>query len=105
MLFNDDYGLDPEKVFKITKEEEFVKVVVLPQPKEDLKDQDKNVKDIVAEYAILFNNREGSKVTFQTSSFLIYKYGNNSNLENILFSGRISEKRVGDMLPLNYGVK
>ncbi|WP_428233104.1 carboxypeptidase-like regulatory domain-containing protein [Flavobacterium sp.] len=103
LLFNDVDNLDPVKCFKMSKEEDFVKVEVIPRPKGE--NENLNVKDIVASYNITFNKREASRITFQTDSFYIYKYGNNSNIESILFSGKISEKKVGDMLPLNYGVK
>ncbi|MFH6991281.1 carboxypeptidase-like regulatory domain-containing protein [Flavobacterium sp. FlaQc-48] len=103
LLFNDEDNLDPAKRFKIIKEDDFVKVEILPQPKGEITNE--NLKDIVAAYNITFNKTEGSKITFQTDSFYIYKYGNNSNIESILFSGKISEKKVGDMLPLNYGIK
>lgn len=103
LLFNDEDNLDPAKCFKIIKEEDFVKVEVIPQDKREITNE--NLKDIVAAYNITFNKSEGSKITFQTNSFYIYKYGNNSNIESILFSGKISEKKVGDMLPLNYGIK
>lgn len=103
ILLNDDNSIDPLKRFKIIEEEDFVKVEILPQPKGEIKNE--NLKDIVASYNIAFNRTEESKITFQTGSFYIYKYGNNSNIESILFSGKISEKKVGDMLPLNYGIQ
>ncbi|OMQ08995.1 hypothetical protein [[Flexibacter] sp. ATCC 35103] len=89
-LLNDDNSIDPLKRFKIIEEEDFVKVEVLPQPKGEI--QNENLKDIVASYNIAFNRTEESKITFQTDSFYIYKYGNNSNIESILFSAKISEK-------------
>ncbi|MFV8465208.1 carboxypeptidase-like regulatory domain-containing protein [Flavobacterium sp. LB1P62] len=103
LLFYGDNNMDPLKCFRIIEKEDFVKVEILPQPKGEI--QNENIKDIVASYNIAFNRIEESKITFQTDSFYIYKYGNNSNIESILFSGKISEKKVGDMLPLNYGIK
>lgn len=103
ILLNDDHSVDPLKRFKIIEEEDYVKVEILPQPKGEVKND--NLKDVVASYNIAYNRHEESKITFQTDSFYIYKYGNNSNIESILFSGKISEKKVGDMLPLNYGIK
>lgn len=103
ILLNDDNSIDPLKRFRIIKEEDFVKVEILPQPKGEVKNE--NLKDIFAAYNIAFNRTEESKITFQTDSFYIYKYGNNSNIESILFSGKIAEKKVADLLPLNYGIK
>lgn len=103
LLFSDDNNIDPLKSFRIIAEEDFVKVEILPHQKDEI--QNENIKDIVASYNIAFNRTEESRITFQTDRFYIYKYGNNSNIESIVFSGKISEKKVGDMLPLNYGIK
>ncbi|RED27062.1 carboxypeptidase-like protein [Flavobacterium cutihirudinis] len=102
LLFKDKYTQDPSKCFTITKEEDFTKVEVIPQDKAEIKSL--NSKNIIAVYNLVFDKKEASRITFETNSFYIYKYGNNSNIEDILFSGKISEKRVGDMLPLNYGI-
>lgn len=104
LLLNDFEKINFSKRFRISKEEDYVKVDVFPQPKGEFENPD-NIKDIVASYNVTFNKKEASRITFQTDSFYIYKYGNNSNIESILFSGKISEKKVGDMLPLNYGIK
>lgn len=103
LLLYGDESIDPLKNFRIIEEKDFVKVEILPQPKGEIQNED--LKDIVAYYNITFDRIEKSRVTFLTDSFYIYKYGNNSNIESILFSGKISEKKVGDMLPLNYGLK
>lgn len=103
LLFKDKYNQDPSKCFTIIKEEDFTKVEVIPQDKAEIKSL--NSKNIIAVYNLVFDKKEASRITFETNSFYIYKYGNNSNIEDILFSGKISEKRVGDMLPLNYGIE
>lgn len=104
LLTNDSNSLDLTKRFKITKEQDFVKVEVLPQPKGENNNQE-NIKNIVASYNLVYNNSETSKIVFQTKSFYIYKYGNNSNIDNILFLGKITEKKVADILPLNYRIE
>lgn len=102
LLFKGKYNQDPTKCFKITNEGDFVKVDVISQDKGE--NTTLNSKNIVT-YNLIFDKREASRITFETDSFYIYKYGNNSNIEDILFSGKLSEKRVGDMLPLNYGIE
>jgi len=104
LLFNESNIINPNDRFKISKEADFVKVEVLAQPKGESKNEE-NFKNIVASYNVTFNNKESSKIVFQTDSFYIYKYGNNSNINTILLLGKITEKKVGDMLPLNYGMK
>lgn len=105
LLFNDKRNLDPANCFKISKEGDFAKVEVITQTKEENANMNLNLKNVIAAYNITFDRSEASRITFLTDSFYIYKYGNNSNIESILFSGKISEKKVGDMLPLNYGIE
>lgn len=102
LLFKGKYNQDPTKCFKITNEGDFAKVEVISQ--DEGENTTLNSKNSVT-YNLIFDKREASRVTFETDSFYIYKYGNNSNIEDILFSGKLSEKRVGDMLPLNYGIE
>lgn len=103
LLYNESQNLDPNGRFRITKDEDLANVKILPQPKGEVKNEE-NISDIVASYKVMFNNSESSKIVFLTDSFSIYKYGNNSNINNILFLGKIAEKKVGDLLPLNYGM-
>ncbi|MCC9019949.1 carboxypeptidase-like regulatory domain-containing protein [Flavobacterium lipolyticum] len=85
--------------FKLTKDEFSTKVEVISQPRGLENDK------FIASYDLTFNNKEKSNITFETKTFYIYKYGNNSNIENIIFLGKFAEVGVGDMLPLNYGIK
>lgn len=96
-LIKDNRSVDPDQHFKLTNEGDYVKVEVIS------KQNDKNSKH-AAFYDVLFDRREQSRINFFTDSFYIYKYGNNSNLDGILFSGKIAEKRVADMLPLNFNI-
>lgn len=99
LLLKDYDKIIAEKCFKLTKEENYTKVEVFNRPKEG-KDE-----DFVASYDLLFENSEKSTIIFDTKSFNIYKYGNNSNIESIFFTGKIAEKRIAEMLPLDYGIK
>jgi hypothetical protein len=62
-------------------------------------------KDFIAEFSLLYNRREQSKIIFHTDNFVIDRYGLFSNYDKIYFSGDLSEKKIGDMLPSNYGIK
>lgn len=53
-------------------------------------------------FNILYDNKEQSIITFKTSEFYVDYFGNNTHIDKILFSGEISKKRFGDMLPINY---
>lgn len=57
------------------------------------------------ELNILYNKKEQTKVIFLQPIFFIDKFGIFSNYENIHFSGFMTQKRVGDMLPTNYGIE
>ena len=103
LLYSDSHNIDPNARFTISKKDDLVKVEILPQPKGEIKNEE-NISDIVASYKVMFNNSESSKIVFLTNNFSIYKYGNNSDINNILFLGKIAEKKVGDLLPLNYGM-
>lgn len=96
LIFNNEKLLDPNNCFKIQKEEDFVKVEVIKQVGKDKNDT------FIASYDIMFNKKKQSNVIFEINSFTIDKYGNNSNIEDIIVSGDMSEKRIGDMLPFNY---
>lgn len=103
LLYSDSHNIDPNARFTIKKKDDLVKVEILPQPKGEIKNEE-NISNIVASYKVMFNNSESSKIVFLTNNFSIYKYGNNSDINNILFLGKIAEKKVGDLLPLNYGM-
>jgi hypothetical protein len=62
-------------------------------------------KDFVAEFSLLHNKKEQSKIIFHTDNFMIDNFGLFSNYDKIYFSGALSEKKVGDLLPSNYGIK
>lgn len=85
--------------FKIYEEKDAVKIEVVSQ-KKDLK----NLKSI-ASIDVIYDKGEYSNITFETKNFNIYKYGNYSNIENIILTGNFAEKRMGDMLPLNYNME
>lgn len=53
-------------------------------------------------FSILYRNKEQSKVTFRTPVFYVDAFGNHTNIDQIDFSGEISKKRFGDMLPVNF---
>ena len=60
---------------------------------------------IVAEFITMFDSKNQSKVIFATDTFYIDKFGNNSNIESILFGGSMTQNRFGGVLPMNYGIE
>ncbi|UPQ78682.1 carboxypeptidase-like regulatory domain-containing protein [Flavobacterium azooxidireducens] len=53
-------------------------------------------------FNMLYNNKEQSKIIFKTAEFYVDAFGNHTHIDQIDFSGEISKKRFGDMLPLNF---
>ncbi|MFT3796063.1 carboxypeptidase-like regulatory domain-containing protein [Flavobacterium sp.] len=53
-------------------------------------------------FTLEFPGKSDSFVTFTTRTFVVDVFGNNSSYEKIIFSGAISENRIGDLLPLDY---
>lgn len=80
----------------VTQEEDYYKVTLLKFPKFD-----KSISKSLS-YSILYNKNEQSSIIFYTNTFKIYKFGTFDELQNIYFSGKISEKKIGDLVPLNY---
>lgn len=99
VLKTNNHEIDASNCFKIFQEKDGVKIKVIPQQK-DLKNL-----NAIASYDIVFDKREYSNITFETKSFNIYKYGNYSNIMNIILTGKFANNRMGDMLPLNYNME
>lgn len=56
-------------------------------------------------YQISFDKSRTSAVTFLTPVFNVDQFGIHSNVQDILFAGDMSNKRIGDLLPTNYGIE
>lgn len=98
LLFKGSFQVNPSEYFTISNSSDLKKVIVAKDEKANLKNQ------FVAVFNILYKKKLQSKIIFETNVFFIDKFGNNSNTESIYFSGAMSEQKVGDMLPLNYGM-
>lgn len=99
LLFKGSFQVNPKDYFTITDTLNLKKVVIAKQ------ERGLYNRQFVAEFNLLHKKSAQSKIIFETNSFYVDKFGNTSNIENILFSGKLMEQKVGDMLPLNYGIK
>ncbi|NJM79110.1 MAG: hypothetical protein HC854_04740 [Flavobacterium sp.] len=52
----------------------------------------------------MYNKTQFSKIIFFTPKFTIDAFGLFSDYDKIYFSGDITNKKIGDMLPSNYGL-
>lgn len=98
LLYKGSFQDNPSNYFTITDYEDSKKVEVKKQ-KESLRNE-----KFVAAFNLLFEKKQQSKIIFETDTFYVDQFGNNSNVNDIFFSGYISKQKVGDLLPLNYGI-
>jgi hypothetical protein len=62
----------------------------------------KSMPKFVRSFNLLFNNKKQSKIIFKTAEFYVDSFGNHTHIDQIDFTGEISKKRFGDMLPLDF---
>jgi hypothetical protein len=99
LLFKGSFPTKSDNHFLITDQGDLFKIDILSNDLAKLKFE----KDIFkSSFNVLYNNSNQSKVIFGCSIFFVDKFGNNSNGENIDFSGHLSLAKVGDLLPINY---
>lgn len=99
LLFVGSFQDNPNNYFKITGDSDIKQVFVTKQNKSLVG------KKFVAEFNLLYKKKQQSKIIFETDTFFVDQFGNNSNIENIIFSGHIAQLKVANMVPLNYGIK
>lgn len=96
-LYEGSFITNPQLHFKQTQiENGMYKIEVVPKKSINLKTK------LVNQFNILFDNKEQSKIQFYTTEFYVDSFGVFTNYENILFSGEIVSKRIGDILPTNF---
>jgi len=98
-LFEKGLLTSPEDHFKVSKEDESYKVSIKKQNFVDLKDF-----KFTAVFGLLFDGGDQSTVYFYSDVIYIDDFGNLLSTRDVAFSGAIQSKRVGDTLPINYGL-
>lgn len=96
-LFRKSWEVNPTAFFAVKDTLDFKKITVATN-KNQL-----TIMKILAEFDLL-RKGDQSKIIFETSTFYVDKFGNNSHSDKIYFSGSMSEQKVGDMLPMDYGI-
>ncbi|WP_298392421.1 carboxypeptidase-like regulatory domain-containing protein [Flavobacterium sp.] len=99
LLFVGKFQDNPNDYFAISNEGDSKKVTITKQDKTLVG------KKFIAEFNLLFKKKKQSRIIFETETFFVDQFGNNSNVQDIIFSGYIAQLKVADMLPMNYGVK
>ena len=100
LFFVGSMQANPELYFKIYNEKNSTKIVLTDNQVNKVLLSNK--PKFYAEYNLLYDKNEQSKITFLTDTIYIDEFGNNSNAGDIEFSGAIGKNRLGDMLPMNY---
>lgn len=97
-LFDGSWMIYPDDYLKVANDNNVHKVIVANIEK------DFKPKKIVSELNILYKKRHQSKIIFHTDEFSIDKFGLNTEIENIYFSGDMMKKKISEMLPADYGM-
>lgn len=100
VLYEGSFPTNPELFFEVTDYQNVKKVTIKNQEKYTSSFNGNN--KFYKSFNLLFDKKEQSKVTFRTPVFYVDAYGNHTNIDAIDFSGEISKKRFGDMLPTNF---
>jgi hypothetical protein len=95
-LFDIDKSIDFNKYFTVKSGDDGSNVTVIKHQKS------LQPSDYVSDLQILHKRNYQSQVIFKTDSFVIDRYGLNTNIDKIIFSGSITQKRMSEMLPLDY---
>lgn len=98
LVFKKSFQVNPKDSF-IVRDTLGLKIVEVLKQERGL-----NNKNFIAEFSLLHKKGGQSKIILETNSFYIDHFGLNSNIEYISFSGKLSEQRVGNMLPANYKI-
>jgi len=100
MLFDGSYPCNPNDYFIVQPQSENYTVLLKNQvQKSQQLSMDKGFSQTLN---LLYDGKEQSSVVFKTDTFTIDAFGNNSNIDQILFGGDMGTKRVADMLPLDF---
>lgn len=100
VLFEGSFATNPDLFFEVTDYQNVKKVTIKNQEK--FTSSFNGNSRFYKSFNLLFDKKDQSKVTIRTPVFYVDAYGNHTNIDAIDFSGEISKKRFGDMLPTNF---
>ena len=102
ILFDGSFATDANLHFEISDVNNMKLIKVKPKA---ITTNIQTTSKFFRSFNVLYNNKEQSKIIFKTSEFYVDAFGNHTHIDQIDFSGEISEKRFGDMLPLDFEPK
>lgn len=101
LLFRKSFQANPSHYFKVEDNGDLKKVTILVN---DLKDivLDGMEPKFYSSCSVLYKKKDQSQITFRTDTLYIDNFGNNFTIKDVEYSGVLSTKKMGDLLPLNY---
>lgn len=88
-----------EIYYKSFRVEEYKYFKITTKPNTDFKEVSLKQK-----VSILYDRKEQSDIEVYVDSFLLDAYGNYSAIKGVYFNGAMGSQRMGDTLPLDYGL-
>lgn len=101
LLFRKSFQADPSQFFKVEDNGDLKKVTILVNDLKDVLLAGKKPK-FYSVYNVLYKKKEQSQIVFKTDTLYIDNFGNNFNVKDVEYSGVLSTKKMGDLLPMNY---
>lgn len=102
LLVEGKKALEPKKLFEINKQND-LNIIRLKLDKSEEATFD--AKSFLKSFNVVYQKKSKSMVYFKTPEFTVDSFGNHSHHDQIYFSGELSKKRFGDMLPLDYSYR
>ena len=95
--------VDPHQYFSISEVSPQKKeVLIIPGTNINRNHSIKQESQIFGVIGIRYNVRYTSEVVFLTNRFLVDEFGNPDAIESLLFSGDMGDRKMGEMLPLDF---
>lgn len=98
--------INPNECFEITDTSGLKKIRVIDTDSTEYGNKSGNGKESFSESLnILYDRWASTEIIFKTKILLVDKFGNYDPLDKIEFKGAMTEKRIGDSLPLDFKLK
>lgn len=102
ILFEDKFSVNPTDYFKVLKKEDLYEVTVTSTNKVSLSIGGVKRNNFYADFNLLYRKKRQSRVVFNTETFFVDTFGNNSHKDQIVFGGDIGQQKAGNTLPLDF---
>ncbi|WP_019039420.1 carboxypeptidase-like regulatory domain-containing protein [Psychroflexus tropicus] len=101
-LYDNSFRASVDSIFKVLSVQNGYEITILKNDLDRIKSGSLPGNSKFQKKITILNKNDRSDVSFKTETFFVDKYGNHTHIDQILFYGEMSKRRVGDMLPINY---